>query len=284
MLPHNNTVEYLQIRQYHRIQIWVMAKLIFVILFCQLFLTSLAQADGVRTATICVDVDPPPPGAVKRDANGKKIINIEGISVDIVRAAFAHMGQKVEFSGELPWNRCLREVELGTIDFALGVYFNEERAKIYDFSTHYSTLTPQLFYLSTKPVSITQSSDFKNYRGCGIYGSSYAHYDLSPDVLDLGMDYDSLYRKLLSKRCDYFVEEWEAVFDSSTGKGFLANPLVVHTNLPWAKSPARHLVTAKNGPNSAMLVQINAALDFVIKSGAAEQAWKKSMGDIPYKP
>jgi RNA-binding protein YhbY len=58
----------------------------------------------------------------------------------------------------------------------------------------------------------------------------------------------------------------------------------MHAPVPWARSPARHLVTAKNGVNSPMLTQINAALDHVIKTGIAEQAWKKSMGDIPYKP
>lgn len=263
-----------------------MTKYWFVFLVCCLLFATLAQAQATdgRTLSICVDVDPPPPEQIKRDANGKKIVNVEGISVDIVRAVFAHMGQKVEFSGDLPWNRCLKEVEIGNVDFALGVYFNEERAKIFDFSSHYSTLTPQLFYLSSRPVDIHQPSDFKNYRGCGIYGSSYAHFELSPDGLDLGLDYDSLYRKLLSKRCDYFVEEWEAVFDSSTGKNFLTNPMVMHNTVPWAKSPARHLVTAKSSANSALLAQINAALEYVIKSGQAEQAWRKNMGDMPYKP
>jgi len=261
-----------------------MSKFIVLILFSLLISPTLVRAENGRAITICVDVDPPPPNQIKRDASGKKIINVDGISVDIVKAAFAHMGQKVEFSGELPWNRCLKEVENGNVDFALGVYFNEERAKIFDFSTHYNTLTPQLFFLSSKPLNITQAGDLKKYHGCGIYGSSYEHYDLSPDDLDLGMDYDSLYRKLLYKRCDYFVEEWEAVFDSNTGKSFLANPLVSHVAVPWAKSPSRHLATAKNGPDSALLSQINAALEYVIKSGQAELVWKKSMGDIPFKP
>ena len=146
----------------------------------------------------------------------------------MVRAAFLHLGKQVEFNGELPWKRCLKEVEYGNIDFALGVYFNEERAKIYDYSIHYTTLTPQIFYLSTKPIEIQKLSDLNHYLGCGIDGSSYAHYGLNSETIDLGNGYDSLFRKLLIHRCDYFVEELEAIYDNREGLKFLSNPLVKH--------------------------------------------------------
>lgn len=261
-----------------------MYRLLVAVLLSQFLLLAPALAQTSHAITICVDSDPPPPNIVKRDANGKKIIPIEGASVDIVKAAFAHLGLQIEFSGDLPWNRCLKEVEQGSVDFALGVYFNEERAKIFDYSVHYTTLTPQVFYLTTKPVLATKVDALKKFRGCGIYGSSYAHYQLDAKDLDLGSDYDSLYRKLLANRCDYFVEELEAVVDSSTGKNFLSQPLVQHYPAAWAQAPSRHLVTAKNSRNSALLLRIDTALEFVIQSGQAEAAWKKSMGEMPFKP
>jgi len=261
-----------------------MYRLLLAVLFSQVLVFTPALAQNTRAITICVDTDPPPPNAIRRDANGKKIIPIEGASVDIVRAAFSHLGLQVEFNGDLPWNRCLKEVEQGSVDFALGVYFNEERRKIFDYSAHYNTLTPQVFYLSSKPVVVATVDELKKYRGCGIYGSSYAHYQLDAKDLDMGSDYDSLYRKLLAKRCDYFVEELEAVVDSSTGKNFLAQPLVQHYPAAWAQAPSRHLVTAKNSRNSPLLLRINAALEFIIQSGQAEATWKKSMGDMPFKP
>jgi polar amino acid transport system substrate-binding protein len=261
-----------------------MVKFVLAVLFSHFFLLVPALAETSRAITICVDTDPPPPNAILRDANGKKIIPIDGASVDIVRAAFVHLGLPVEFHGDLPWNRCLKEVEQGDVDFALGAYFNEERAKIFDYSTHYSTLTPQVFYLTSRPVVVSSVEELKKFRGCGIYGSSYAHYQLDAKDLDLGSDYDSLYRKLLAYRCDYFVEELEAVYDSSTGKHFLTQPLLRHYPASWAQAPARHLVTAKNSRNSALLLRINAALDYVIQSGQAEAVWKKDMGDMPFKP
>jgi len=261
-----------------------MFRLFITVLLSQLLCSAPVMADSNRPITMCVDVDPPPPGQIKRDANGKKIIPVEGASVDIVRAAFAHLGQTVEFKGDLPWNRCLKEVELGSVDFALGAYFNEERNAIFDYSVHYSTLTPQVFYLASNPVIATGVDDLKKYRGCGIYGSSYQHYQLRAKDLDLGSDYDSLYRKLLARHCDYFLEELEAVYDSNTGKKFLADPSVKHYTAQWAQSPSRHLLTAKNSANSALLVQINDALNYVLKSGQAELAWKKYMGDLPFRP
>jgi polar amino acid transport system substrate-binding protein len=233
---------------------------------------------------MCVDSDPPPPGSLKLDSNGKKIIPVEGATIDIVRAAFARLGIPIEFDADMPWKRCLLEVEEGIVDFALGAYFNDERAKVYDYSIHYNTLTPQLFYLASNPVHITQPSDLKKYRGCGIYGSSYVHYQINSEDLVMGSDYDSLYRKLLAGRCDYFAEELESVYESHSGKTFLANPLIRHIPAEWAQRPARHLITAKNGPNASPLLQINTALEAVIKSGQAEQLWKKTMGDLPYSP
>lgn len=254
---------------------------LYFLVCCALLLAMPARAG---TLSICVDIDPPPPSAIKRDSTGHVIIPVSGASVDIVQAAFVHMNQPVQFIGDLPWKRCLSEVEMGRIDFALGVYFDSERSKIYDYSRSYSTLTPQLFYLASNPVNASRPDDLKKYRGCGIYGSSYDHYQIKSAELDLGIDYESLYRKLLAKRCDYFVEELEAVVDSQSGKAFLANPQVMHGNVGWAIPPARHLVTARNSVNTALLPKIDAALEFVIRSGLAEAAWKKYMGDLPFKP
>ena len=261
-----------------------MRKLFFVILCFQLFCFAPARAENMRAVSMCVDLDPPPPGTLKLDSNGKKIIPVEGAAIDIVKAAFARAGIPIEFDAEMPWKRCLLEVEQGIVDFALGAYYNDERAKVYAYSIHYNTLTPQLFFLASNPVHITQASDLKKYRGCGIYGSSYVHYQINSDDLVMGSDYDSLYRKLLAGRCDYFAEELESVFESHSGKAFMINPLIRHVAADWAQRPQRHLITAKNGPDTALLVQIDAALEYVIKSGQAEQLWKKAMGDLPYSP
>ena len=261
-----------------------MYKILFVILCIQTSLYAPAHAETGQPLNICVDSDPPAPGTVKHDASGKKIVPVEGASIDIVRAALTKLGLAVEFNADLPWKRCLMEVEQGGIDFALGAYYNEERAKVFDYSRSYNTLTPQLFYLSANPLHVAQASDLKKYHGCGIYGSSYVHYQIDSNDLTMGNDYDALYRKLLAGRCDYFAEELEAVYESHSGKNFLSNPLIRHSAAEWAQRPSRHLVTAKNGPNSALLVQIDSALESVIKSGQAEHLWKKTMGDVPYSP
>ena len=260
-----------------------MRSLIFLACLLSLWFCQPVRAEVSAPVSVCVDSDPPSP-----EDRGQTVLktqnNINGVSVDIVRAAFARMGKTIEFNVNLPWQRCLYEVENQHIDFALGAYYDSERAKIYNYSIHYNTLTPQIFFLATNHLVVTQLSDLKNYRGCGIYGSSYAHYELKNENLDQGSGYESLFRKILARRCDYFVEEYEAVAGFKKGQEFLDNPLVRHLPMSGVVAPSCHLITAKNSAANSMMADLNAALDAVIKSGQAEKIWKKYMGELPFKP
>ncbi len=237
-------------------------------------------ADSIKAATVCAD---PSPAGWK--ATSKVIGNPLGFSADIVQAAFDHMAKPVRFISDIPWKRCLHEVELGHIDFAMGAYLNDERIKIFTYSVHYNTLTPQIFFLRSKPLTVVHVSDLQRYRGCGLYGSSYQHYGLKSEQLDLGSGYDSLARKLQAGRCDYFVEELEIInsFDRA-GKSILSDPEILHSDVSEAMAPSRYLVTAKNGSAAAMLKEINEALEVIVKSGQAAQIWKNQEGEITYKP
>lgn len=252
---------------------------------CLLVFLTCPHAENQAPILVCGDPNPSEWSEVKEKSTPKQNDEAYGVSADFVRATFALMGKKFTLIGNLPWKRCLNEVQNGHIDFAMGAYFNPERAKLFDYSIHYNTLTPQIFYLTAVPVSVTQLSDLKNYHGCGIYGSSYAHYGLKSENLDLGAGYDSLLRKMRARRCDYFVEELEIIASfKSFGKDILNDGDIRHVAAPWANSPSRYLVTQKNGRNSALLNQVNEALETLIKSGKAEEIWKAQGSNIPYQP
>ncbi|MET3105792.1 polar amino acid transport system substrate-binding protein [Oxalobacteraceae bacterium GrIS 2.11] len=208
-----------------------------------------------------------------------------GFSVDMIRAVFALLGKKVQFAGDLPWKRCLIEVESGNIDFAMDAYFDLERAKKFDYSSHYNTLTPQIFFLKSNPIDHPTLAKLKGLRGCGVLGTSYAHYGVQSKDLDLGATRETLIKKLLARRCDYFLEELEDMASYKlVGVDYLADPMLQYQPASWAVAPSKFLITAKNSRNTALLDQINSAIYSVIRSGQAEKFWQKTSTGLPYKP
>jgi len=191
----------------------------------------------------------------------------------------------VDFEGKYPWARCLLMVERGQIDFAMDAYFDAERAERFDYSLHYQTLTPQVFYRQDTPLNIRQLGDLKRYRGCGMNGASYAHYGLRKEDLDLANGYDNLINKLLAKRCDYFVEELEVIGGYRlSGTDYLSNPNLAHAPVPGAAAPAKHLITAKGSQASSLLPALNEQLNKLVKSGEAATMSRVHAGNMIYKP
>ena len=245
----------------------------------------LVTAATGTSVSICADPDPPPWTYWVRDAKNQKTTVFVGTSVDILRAAFGKIGKTVEFKGEYPWARCLLLVEQGQVDFAMDGYFDVERAKKFTYSTHYNTLTPQVYFRTRDPVAVKSVSDLKLHRGCGLIGASYAHYGLGPEDLDLSIGYDSLFRKLKAGRCEYFVEELEVISGYKIiGTDYLGDPDVGHAAVPGAKGPAKHVFTAKGSQASKLLPQLNKAIAALIKSGEAAAIWKKHAEDLPFRP
>lgn len=254
------------------------------LLFSLVALVQAAQAE--TTVTVCADPEPPPWTYWVRDSQGKPTEVFVGASVDIVRATFSRIGINVRFLGQYPWSRCLKMVEDGEVDFAMDGYFDPERAKRFAYSDHYNTLTPQVFYRTDKPVKIATAADLKKYRGCGMNGASYAHYGLRSEDLDLGSSYEPMIAKLKAGRCDYFVEELEVIAGYRLrGNDYLSDAAMRYGPVPGAKAPAKHLLTAINGPQTTLLPRLNKALASVVRSGEAAKAWKVHAGkELLYKP
>ncbi len=114
-------------------------------------------------------------------------------------------------------------------------------------------------------------------------GASYAHYGLDGATLDQGKTHEQLVQKLKFKRCDFFVEELEVFLGYKLlGTDYLADPELQHHGLPNVKAPATHVVAAKGSRAAELMPKLNAALEDLIKSGAAAAMWKKHAGDLPY--
>lgn len=235
-----------------------------------------------QSVSVCVGALPPP----KADATGTTHLPYAGWSLEVFALVFRRLNIEVKYVDDLPWARCLNSVAAGQVDFALGAYHDAERARKYTFSRHYLTLTPQVFYRAQNPIQVSTMADLRKYKGCGITGSSYAHYGLPTDALDLGVSgFDGLVIKLKAGRCDYFVEELEVIAGlRKTGRDYLDDPDLRHNNVADAKGPTKHLITAKDSPVEALMPKIDKAITALVASGDVEKIWKKYEGNTPFNP
>lgn len=243
---------------------------------------SVAHAADDKTLTACAD--PPEWTFMVRDAAGVVTRSHGSFSLDMLEAAASHLGRNVRLI-VLPWSRCLKQVEAGAIDFALGAYYTEERARRLSYTVPYSRGTPQVFYMRARPVHIEGMADLHRYRGCGLIAGSYGHYGLEAKDLDLGVNtYDKLITKLKLNRCDYFVEELEVIAGYKLiGQDYLSDPALTHGPVPDVRAPEAHLVAGLNSRGAALIPQLNTELQELIRSGQAAQLWRRHAGDIPYQ-
>ncbi|XHS78547.1 substrate-binding periplasmic protein [Burkholderiaceae bacterium UC74_6] len=228
--------------------------------------------------------DPPAWTTTARNASGAVTETGTSFSFDMLSAALKSMGRTVRFVA-LPWARCMKEVEAGHLDYALGAYYSDERARRFSYSVPYSRGTPQVFFLRSRQLAISRKEDLLKFHGCGLAGGSYAHYGLKPAELDLGVNtYERLVKKLKAGRCDYFVEELEVIAGyKHIGNDYLADPELAHGPVPGVTAPAAHLIAGLNGRASALMPQLNVALLELVRSGQAAQLWRRHAGDIPYQ-
>jgi ABC-type amino acid transport substrate-binding protein len=176
-------------------------------------------------------------------------------------------------------------VEYRQIDFAMDAYFDLERSKRFDYSMHYRTSTPQVFFRRENPITVADVSDLKKLKGCGLVGWSYVHYGLSKESLDMGVGLANMVAKLKARRCDFFLEELETIYSNKlVGDDYLTDPVIAHLPVPWAKAPTSHLMASKNSEASALIPAIDRALTGLIKSGTAAAIWKKHARELPFRP
>jgi len=237
------------------------------------------------TYTLCAEPGPRSPWfQVERGPDGAPTGRLTGLSVELLQAAFARMGHEARIRADLPWSRCMAMVELGKIDFAFDAYRDDERARRFDFSAPYQILTPQVFYLKQTPLKAANVTELKQYRGCGLLGSSYAHYGFARGELDQGTAmFDALIRKLKAGRCDYFPEELESILVVPNADGTFDDPALGHRAIAGARAPARHLITARAGPAAALLPAFGAAVAALYASGAVKAMWHRNVPMLPYR-
>lgn len=242
---------------------------------------TLCMAAQAASFTACAEPADGPPW-LYRDAS--RANGLAGFTADFWPVLFQAQGHSLTIRGDLPFKRCLRAVAAGEVDFVLGAYRDEERARELAFSEPLRTLTPQVFFRQDHPLRIQARADLRQWRGCGMNGSSYAHYGLNPGDLDQGArSYRTLIEKLMVGRCDYFVEELEVIERLDHGRQrLLETPGLAHGPVPDVPRPSLHLAARLGSPAAAEMPALNAAYAQSMKSGELLKIWRRYAPTLPY--
>ncbi|MCZ0751621.1 substrate-binding periplasmic protein [Aeromonas enteropelogenes] len=105
--------------------------------YCLLLCCWMPQAFSASLcpAPLRVGFDNWPPYHYYDDGDARQ--QVHGFAVETLNGVLARIGCQANYV-ELPWKRVLHEIELGKLDMAMEVYFNEDRARYGYFSDTYN--------------------------------------------------------------------------------------------------------------------------------------------------
>uniref|UniRef100_Q0HQF7 ABC-type amino acid transport/signal transduction systems periplasmic component/domain-like protein n=1 Tax=Shewanella sp. (strain MR-7) TaxID=60481 RepID=Q0HQF7_SHESR len=161
----------------------------------------------------CVEDTEYPPFNYFIRQDGIKTSTLSGYDIDLLERTFKPIGIDYEVQA-LPWLRCLKDVQNGSIDAAMSASLNRQRATDYIPSVAYYYLTPSYFYLKAELDTqfhindINQLADFGTV--CGIKGFNYDNFGWRKETpINEINSLHHLPEMLLKHRCKFFIARKE---------------------------------------------------------------------------
>ncbi|WP_019615061.1 transporter substrate-binding domain-containing protein [Psychromonas ossibalaenae] len=210
------------------------------------FIAALLSSTIAWGSSVTAAQDPWPPFVMKG------AVNNQGISIDIVTAAFASQGYQVNFK-IMPWSRALNEVKEGRVDILPATWFTQERTNYLTYSDSY--LENSLKFIKKADDSFEfdgmSSLDGKKIgivRGYG-YGDAFLNADnfSRPEANDLIANL----KKLKAGRIDLTLEDELVAKSSITAKGLNVADFSF-TSSALSVNPL-HVTSGKANPRAAEL-------------------------------
>ncbi|MHC1782669.1 MAG: PAS domain S-box protein [Anaerolineaceae bacterium] len=141
------------------------ARLVIILAFVLIIFTACAPEISQTTKIVR---DPQKPIRVVSDNNYPPYVflddkgNLQGILVDQWRLWEQKTGRKVKITG-MDWSEALSRMEAGEFDVIDTIFYNETRAKLYDFTKPYATLNVPI-YFNNKISGITDPASLKGFQ------------------------------------------------------------------------------------------------------------------------
>lgn len=98
---------------------------------------------------------------------------LTGVAPDIITNIFNEIGIEVKQQPIVPWKRLLNDLEIGKLDVLTGAYYNDKRAKTYQYSNVITVDEIRIFVKKGKEFPFYDLSDLKGLIGVRPQGGSY---------------------------------------------------------------------------------------------------------------
>ena len=240
-----------------------------IITFILLIIPLVSAQDSLlagQSIRVCGDGGEWPPYAYfTRDAEGNKTDNVEGYTVDVLKAILEENQIGVTF--ELPaWARCLAKADEGEeYQIALDASYSDERAQKYLLTESYYVITPKIFFAkNTFPDGFPSVSNvdqlFALGNVCGLLSYNYEGFSKgieNPNVDRGAKDFSILAEKALRGRCVGFLARYEILVGfSALGQDYLLGGQIADTDLPGAKPDNFYMLISRNYQHSDELKRV----------------------------
>lgn len=162
------------------------------------FIVITTNADANSTVIVGGEVDYPPYCFL--DKNGKPA----GFQVDLVCSIAQVMGMDIEIK-LTTWAEAREGLETGAIDIISGMFYSDERAKIYDFSPPFTIVSSVIFARTDSPL-VKEIDELRGKKIVVMRGEAmhdFATKNKLTEKLLLAETPDAVLKDLASGKCDY---------------------------------------------------------------------------------
>lgn len=224
---------------------------------------------GQQLTKITAAADPWPPFI---DPNNKT----QGLSLEIVRAAFETQGIKVDMS-IIPWARAEESVKDGSIDILPNMWFTKEREKSFLYGEPYATNEVKFIKRKGDNFEYNGINSLSGKKVGTVIGYGYGDDFLSASSFSKDPASDSMtnIKKLVANRIDLTLED-KIVMTSVLQKNAPELLKEIEFSANSLSSNKLHIATGKANKNAKAIIDAyNKGLQEIKKNGKFDEILKK---------
>ena len=195
-----------------------------------------------------------------------------GIIPSIVNEIFTKMNIEIEVRDIKPWKRILFDLKSGKIDLLTGAYFNEERAKIYQYTDALMEEEIRVFVKKGREFPLAGLADLKGKKGVlplgGSYGQEFDDYAKTHLTIFQSQKAERILKMLKINRVDYAV--WSYFDGLGNIKTYADIATLVVLPHPLVRNGV-HAMFSKNSPCLSKVKEFNQRLAQMKEKGEIQK-------------
>lgn len=195
----------------------------------------------------------------------------EGAGFDIFERALEGTGYTMEVQPVVGWSRLLELVKMSQIDVVAGIYYNDERAEVYEFSEPFAQDRTVLWVKAGKEFDFSTLSDLDGKIAVLPSGGSYGDdFEAQKEKMTVKSveGKDQAFELLLSDLGDFYVSSYTDMKASIIKNGYEDKIVALPKSI--AENDV-YFVMALDNPNVAVMDQLNENIKAMKASGEIEE-------------